>query len=340
MDQSYQALFESFVPQTVDNLRREFPNGIQHRLFADDDTICKPRQLHPAFFGSYDWHSAVHSHWQVVRAIRFCPDAAFVPDALVALDRNLTEGHLAGEMAYLEQRPNFEMPYGMAWLLQLCTELRTWDHPKSQRWLAALRPLESHAVDRFRAYTTKMDYPVRTGLHNQSAFALGLACDWARSVGEGELASQIDVRARTYFGQDVNAPLAYEPSGTDFLSPALAEADLMRRVLPQNEFVDWLDQFLGQNGANRLQNTLKPVDIGDYADGQLVHFAGLNMSRAWMLAAIGSALPADLPLRHTVLSLAQQHQERGISSALHADYMVSHWAPTFVVYLLTERWRD
>jgi len=329
-------LFESFIPTTIVSLLRIYPNGILHKLDHDDDAR-PPLSLHPAFYGCYDWHSAVHSHWQLIRAIRTVPDGAFVSAAMDALNQTLTVENIAAEVDYLRGRPTFEMPYGMAWLLQLCAELREWQNEDALGWLSILSPLEMHAAAQFLAYLRKMPFPVRSGLHNQTAFSLGLVYDWAQIAGESELLGEICNRSGNFYLQDKDAPLAYEPSGSDFLSPTLAEADLMRRVLDQAEFVVWLDGFLGVDAAQRLTAHLQPVGIADYADGQLAHFTGLNMSRAWMLQKIGLALPADHLLRGDLLALAQRHQDAGIDSALHDDYMVSHWAPTFVVYLLTSR---
>lgn len=330
-----QTLFESFIPTTIDNILRVYPNGILHQMTSDEDAL-PPHVLHPAFYGCYDWHSAVHSHWQLIRAIQSFPNAPFAAPALAALQQTLTAENLATEMTYVADRDHFEMPYGMAWLLQLCAELREWDTDQARQWLNWLTPLEDHAAAQFAKYLNKMPFPVRTGLHNQTAFSLGLVFDWAQTAGRPDLLDLIRTRGRDFYLADRNAPLAYEPSGSDFLSPALAEADLMRRVLDQDEFVMWLDGFFGVDAAQKLTSHWQPVGIADFSDGQLAHFTGLNMSRAWMLRKIGRALPDDHHLRTVLLELAQTHQEVGIPSVLHEDYMVSHWAPTFVVYLLTE----
>ncbi|MEM7131475.1 MAG: DUF2891 domain-containing protein [Chloroflexota bacterium] len=334
---SNQSLFESFIPVTMANLEREYPNGLLHRLFGDDDVVCQPSALHPAFYGCYDWHSSVHSFWQVVRAIRTYPHASYVDEGVALLHRCLTTEKIAVEMAYLAERGSFEMPYGMAWLLQLAAELREWATPQAQSWLSTLEPLEAHASNQFRHYLEKLPFPVRTGLHSQTAFALGLVYDWSQIALDLDLAAQVESRSRTFYLDDQNAPLVYEPSASDFLSPTLSEADLMRRVLGQVEFAEWLGKFLGEEVEDSLATYLQPVGIADFSDGQLAHFTGLNMSRAWMLKKIGQALPDSHHLVDPMLELAQQHQDAGTIHALHNDYMVSHWAPTFVVYLLTNR---
>lgn len=331
-------LVERIIPLTLANLQREYPNGIQHSFVAEGETLsATPSSLHPAFYGCYDWHSAVHSVWQVVRAIRLVPNGGFVADAVETLQRLLTPENLAVEMAYIAARPGYEMPYGMAWLLQLAAELREAEGEPFAAWREALAPLEEHAAQRFRGYVARLPYPVRTGLHSQTAFSLGLVWDWAQTAGDDELAATTAAHARRLYLADRNAPLAYEPSGSDFLSPALAEADLLRRVLPPEEFSPWLAGFLGADMADTLPVRLAPVQVVDPADGQLAHFAGLNLSRAWMLQGIASALAGDDPRRAALLALAEEHATAGLPDALHPDYMVSHWAPTFALYYLSRR---
>jgi hypothetical protein len=333
-----QAIIEQLAPITIANIAREYPNGIMHHFVDVGEAISgTPATLHPAFYGCYDWHSAVHCHWQLVRAIRLYPAAAFVPAAIAALNRSLTVENIAVELRYVTQRPSYEMPYGMAWLLQLLAELREQDTAQSNEWQEILSPLETHAAARFRAYLQRLPYPVRTGLHNQTAFALALAWDWAQVAGDQELSALIGERARHFYLGDVAAPLAYEPSGSDFLSPALAEADLLCRILPAGEFSDWLWGFLGTAMVETLPQRLAPVHVVDFADGQLAHYSGLNISRAWMLRGIASALPAADVRKPMLTDLAQAHQALGLSDALHPDYMVSHWAPTFALYLLSNR---
>ena len=324
------------IPVTIANLHREYPNGILHSLFSEQD-IQSPSRLHPIFFGCFDWHSSVHCHWQVLRALRLFPNAAYAESAKAALARSFTPENVAVEMAYLAQRPSFEMPYGMAWLLQLMSELHELSGEPFAQWRSTLAPLEAHAANAFRRYLARMPFPVRGGLHNQSAFSLGLALDWARVAGDQELAELIQRRAFDFYLGDFDAPLAFEPGSTDFLSPALATADLMRRLLHPPEFADWLWHFLGHDALDTLPVRMAPVHVASFSDGQLAHFAGLNISRAWMLAAIHSALPTDDPRRPLLLDLAQRHQEIGLVDALHDDYMVSHWAPSFAVYLLSQR---
>ena len=230
-----------FMTMALDCVQREYPNKISHVLASDADAQT-PRELHPAFYGCFDWHSSVHGHWMLVRLLRTMPDNALTQAATAALDANLTLENMAGEVAYFEAegRAAFERPYGLAWLLQLGAELREWDDPRAQRWSAAIAPLEQTVSDRYRSWLPNLAYPIRIGTHNQSAFALALGLDWAREAGDVELESLIVTKAMGFHAEDRNCPIGYEPSGEDFLSPCLMEADLMRRVMPAADYLAWL----------------------------------------------------------------------------------------------------
>ena len=323
---AHEALIERLAARTIRLIEREYPNGLVLKLDGPWPGPLTPSGLYPAFYGCFDWHSSVHSHWQVVRAIRACPSGSFVGAATDVLDRTLTPANIAGEMASLADRPTFEMPYGMAWLLRLCRELRDRDDERSRRWLAALTPLEAHAVERFDRYCRRLTRPQRGGMHNQTAFALGLVWDSAPSIRP-----LVGATARRLFGDDTDVDLRFEPSAADFLSAALSESDLMRRVLPGDEFVDWLEAF-----APGGFDALEPVQVIDPTDGQLAHWAGLNLSRSWMMSSIVAALPHGHRFTEALTSNAERHAEAGLAMADHEAYMVSHWVPTFAVYLLTE----
>ncbi|HUK64312.1 MAG TPA: DUF2891 domain-containing protein, partial [Dongiaceae bacterium] len=249
---------------------REYPNHLMLLATSDAD-LRPPRELTPAFFGSFDWHSAVHGHWCLARLARCYPDAWFAAPARTALATSLTPERLAGEHAFLSrpERAGFERPYGLAWLLQLAAELREWDEPAARDRLAALAPLERLAAGRLASWLPKLRWPIRGGEHAQTAFALGLAHDWARCAGEGEFERLVAARAVELYGHDRDAPIAYEPGGHDFLSPALGEADLMRRVLGTFDFVDWLSGFLPHPERPRFAAWLTPVTSTDRADGKL-----------------------------------------------------------------------
>ncbi len=327
-----------FTRMVMQNVEREYPNHIMHLLNGDADALT-PRQLHPVFFGCYDWHSSVHSHWLLVRILRRFPQALFAPPIRSLLDRQLTAEKLAVERAYFDQpnRAGYERPYGLAWLLLLAAELHEWRSLEARRWQAALTPLETVAKARFAEWLPKLTHPVRSGEHAQTAFALGLMHDCARITDDTQLAGLVESRSRDFYLQDNNAPLAYEPSGHDFLSPVLAEADLMRRVLPQAEFAAWLGTFLPQIPHTSDSKWLRPVVSNDPADGKLSHLDGLNLSRAWMCDGIADALPDDDVRRSALLAAAAAHAQAGLAG-IHADlYAGSHWLPSFAVYLLTQR---
>src|SRR5438477_807787 len=238
---------ERFGTLALACVHKEYPNKISHVLNSDAD-VAPPRKLTPAFCGCYDWHSSVHGHWLLVRLVRTFPNASFVADARDAVKQSLSPENLKEEANYLrgQGRASFERPYGLSWVLQLCAELREWDDPQAREMSANLRPLEEAAVDRLKTWLPKLSHPVRIGEHDQTAFGLGLMLDYARTTGNKEFAKLVSDSARKFFLADKNCPLAYEPSGEAFLSPALGEADVMRRVLPPAEFAKWLKGFMPQ----------------------------------------------------------------------------------------------
>lgn len=312
---------------------REYPNKPSHVMSADADAL-PPRQLTPAFFGCFDWHSCVHGHWLLARLARLFPDAPFAAEARAALARDLTEENLAAEVRYMRSpgQTSFERPYGLAWLLQLAAELRAWDDPEARAWAAALAPLEAEAAVRLASWLPALRYPIRGGEHSQTAFALGLVLDWARTAGDGRMAGLVEERARTYYGADRACPLAYEPSGEDFLSPCLAEADLMRRVLPPRRFAAWLDRFLPAIPAGGA-GWLAPGVVTDRADPRLAHLDGLNLSRAWMLRGIASGLPPGDRRVPALRAAADRHAGAALPAVTGEHYEGGHWLGTFAVYL-------
>jgi hypothetical protein len=331
-------VLEPYARMALDAVHRPYPNQVVH-LLRDDADAQPPRRLTPVFFGCFDWHSAVHGHWCLVRALRCHPQLGCAAEVRAALRQSFTAEGIAGERAYLEvpQRAAFERPYGLSWLLQLCAELHEWDDGDAKRWRIALAPLESLAASRLHTWLGKLAWPIRSGEHSQSAFALGLVHDWARAAGDAALAEWIGQRARALYGGDVEAPIAYEPSGHDFLSPILAEADLMRRVMDPEEFAFWFDRFLPDLAGPPALRWLSPAEPVDRADGKLAHLDGLNLSRAWMLEAIRSALPEAHAARERLEGAAQRHREVGLRGALSEHYAGRHWLGSFATYLLTAR---
>ena len=332
------AAAERFAQLALACVHKEYPNKISHVLNSDAD-VAPPRKLTPAFCGCYDWHSSVHGHWLLVRLVRTFPDASFAMAAREALAKSLTGEKLEHEAAYIrgEGRSSFERPYGLAWLLQLCTELREWDDRQAEEMLSNLRPLEDAAVERLTTWLPKLSHPVRIGEHDQTAFGLGLMLDYARSIGNADFASLVTDSARKFFLADKNCPLAYEPSGEDFLSPSLGEADVMRRVLPQNDFAKWLQDFMPQIPTTAKADWLPVVVSPDPSDPKLAHLDGLNLSRAWMLEGIISALPADDRRRRGLQAAADAHRRAGLAAVTGEHYEGGHWLGSFAVYLTTKR---
>jgi hypothetical protein len=316
-------------------IHREYPNKIAHVLDGDAD-VQPPRVLTPVFYGCFDWHSSVHGHWLLARLAREYPDAKFAGPARAALAISFTEGKVAQEVAYLQGagRVSFERPYGLAWLLQLTAELRSWDDPDAQRWAKVLQPLEAEAANRIRAWLPKLHYPIRVGEHSQTAFAFGLIRDWSIVSGDAAMQGLIDERSRSYYLADVNCPFAYEPSGEDFLSPCLAEADLMRRVLRPVEFAAWLTRFLPGISRTKAADWLEPGVVTDRKDPKLAHIDGLNLSRAWMLRGIESGLPAGDSRRASLESEAVVHANAALPAVTGEHYEGGHWLGSFAVYLL------
>jgi hypothetical protein len=321
-----------FARLARDCIQRELPNVIQHAINGPSD-VRSPRELHPAFYGCLDWHSAVHGHWMLVRLLRAVPGLAGAAPIRAALDANLTAGNIAGEVAYFAgpNRQSFSRTYGWAWLLQLAAELHGWDDGDARRWSRHLQPLTETIVLRYLAFLPKQTYPVRTGVHPNTAFGLALALDYARTTGHAELAALLVERATTYYAADRDAPAAWEPGGEDFLSPALIEADLMRRVLSPADFVGWLHGFLPRGLPPSLA---RPAIVSDRSDPKLAHLDGLNLSRAWCLRAVAQALPAHDPLRAELTRAGDAHATAGLAHVATGDYMGEHWLASFAVYLL------
>jgi hypothetical protein len=319
-------------------VHREYPNKIAHVMSGDEDAQ-PPRQLTPAFFGCYDWHSSVHGHWLLARLLRLHPEAPFADDARRALARSLSAENLSAEVRYLEGegRVSFERPYGLAWLLQLGAELRESADPDARAWSAALEPLERLAAERISDWLPKLTRPIRVGEHSQTGFAFGLILDWARTAGQRDVERLIVARSRDYYLADRNCPLGYEPSGHDFLSPCLAEADLMRRVLEPAEFGRWLETFLPSLPTDGSSDWLEPGMVLDPTDPKLAHLDGLNLSRAWMLEGVAEGLPEDDARVAALRAAAAVHREAGLRSVTGEHYEGGHWLGTFAVYLVTGR---
>lgn len=326
----------SFARLALKGLRKEYPNKPGDVLNGVKD-VKSPREMHPAFYGCFDWHSSVHGHWMLIRLLRLFPELPEGKEIREALAENLTADNLRVEAEYFS-RPNtqsFERPYGWSWLLKLAEELHGWDDPDGRQWAKNLQPLTDVLVARYLAYFPKQTYPIRSGVHSCTAFGLVFALDYARTTENKPLRELIEERSRTYFGKDVDVPAAWEPDGADFFSPSLMEADLMRRVLSAREYRTWLSRFLPNLARGEPKTLLEPAKVTDRTDPQIVHLDGLNLSRAWCLHSIATALPADDPARKVLVESAARHADAGLRRVASGDYAGEHWLASFAVYLLS-----
>ena len=290
-----------------------------------------PRELHPLFFGSYDWHSCVHAYWMLARLLHLYPDMAPASEIRALFDRQITTENVAGECAFLERATAraFERPYGWAWLLKLAEGLRQLDEP---RWSRTLQPIVEIFVARFHEFLPKATYPVRTGTHFNSAFALALVADYAAAADDAELAALLRRKAEAWYDSDVDCQ-GWEPSGDDFLSSALIEAECMRRLLPAEKFHAWFDGFLPRLAEEKPAALFAPATVTDRSDGKIAHLDGLNLSRAWCWRSLASALPKRDARRTVMESAADAHLEAGLPHVA-GDYMGEHWLATFAVLAL------
>ncbi len=284
-------------------LAREFPFQPGHVMRHETDW-ARPSVLHPAFHGCFDWHSAVHAHWLLARVLKRFPHSAHAPAIRALLDHRLSPGNIAAELRYFEAHPAFERPYGWAWLLALAQER------------AELAPLARKIEDLYLDWLPRQTYPIRAGTHVNTAFALTLALDYARTRSKSELEKMLVERARDYFESDADYPAAWEPGGNDFLSPCLVQAALMRRVLP--DFERWFARFLPKLAGTLLE----PARVSDRSDGQLAHLDGLNLSRAWCFFELGLREPA------------KRHLQAGLEGLESGHYEGEHWLATFAACAL------
>ncbi len=329
---------QRFAQLALDCVHKEYPNKIGHVMNSDAD-LAPPRQLTPAFYGCYDWHSSVHGHWLLARLARTFPQASFAAPARAALQQSLTPEHIKAEVAYIkgEGRASFERPYGLAWLMQLGQELREWNDPVAHQLAGNLKPLEDAAKQRLSDWLPKLTNPIRIGEHNQTAFSFGLLLDGARGEGDKKFEALLVGKIREFYVKDQNCPLAYEPSGEDFLSPCLAEADVVRRVMSKEEFQAWLTKFLPQIPTDGKGGWLTPAIVTDPSDPKLAHLDGLNLSRAWMMEGIMSGLPGNDPRLPAIRAAAMAHGMKGLDAVTGAHYEGGHWLGSFAVYLVTHR---
>ena len=334
LDQETASLFAFMA---LHGITREYPNKLDHVMNGEEE-VRDPSSLHPVFFGSYDWHSCVHGHWLLVRLLKRFPELPEAVEIRTTLNALITAENVAVELAYLDQpsRASFERTYGWAWLLKLTEELQGWDDEDGKRWRANLGPLADAFANRYLEFLPKQDYPIRRGVHPNTAFGIAFALDYARAVGHKPLEDLLLERARTYFAGDRDYPAQWEPDGDDFFSRSLMEADLMRRVLEPDSFPIWFHEFLPGLAEGEPESLLEPANVSDRADPKIVHLDGLNLSRAWCMRLIAEALPEGDPVRSILLDSAARHAQATLPHIASGNYAGEHWLATFAVYMLTE----
>lgn len=314
-------------------VEKEYPNKLGQTLGSGDD-LAEPKTLRPAFYGCFDWHSAVHGHWSMVRLLKQFPNLNRAQEARAILKRHISTENVAAEIAFFESKHNrnFERTYGWGWLLKLMEELHTWDDPLAKELATNLKPLADLIAQKFVDYLPKLQYPVRVGTHTNTAFGLAFAWDYAKTMKDQALLEAIKTRAMYFYKDDANCPLTWEPSGADFLSPCFEELDLMRRILSKAEFLTWTDQFLPQLKSADFK--LEVALVGDREDGQLVHLDGLNFSRAWVLFGLANQYPNEFG--HLV-DLAQEHVAYSFPNLMGDSYEGGHWLGSFAIYALQQQ---
>jgi hypothetical protein len=317
------------------NVTTEYPYKLDQLLHADRDA-APPRTIHPLFWGSYDWHSCVHMHWTLARLARRCPNHSLAAATQRHFADRFTAAAGVGELTALDRpgHSSFERPYGWGWLLALAAELDRLARaePGFTAASAAVAPIAQRIAERFVGYLPRADYPTRTGMHSNSAFAALLALDWAEHAQHRALVQQIAQSARRWFGRDRRYPAQYEPSGEDFLSPGLTEAALMQRALPDCDFADWWGQFAPARDA--LAIWLMPAAISDPSDPKIVHLHGLNLSRVWCWRRLLPAIDAELA--DAVCRAIDAHLAASLPAALDGDYVGTHWLASFALLALDE----
>jgi hypothetical protein len=349
---------DGYARLALDNIGREFPSYVTVLMTGPGEFPARPRDRTPVFYGSFDWHSCVEMHWVLVRLLKVAGDmaagdmaaAGIVPAAEIraALDRQFTPAALRAEAEFMRAEGGFERPYGWGWALALAHEFATWPGDQdAPRWAAAMEPLASALTDNFLGWLPKATYPVRTGAHANSSFGLSLALPYAQaqaqalagpgpsSSGQASLVAAIEDAARRWYLTDADYPAAWEPSGHDFLSPALAEAELMARLLPADEFAPWLAGFLPGLAAGEPAALFTPAVVSDSSDGQIAHLYGLNLSRAWCFRRLAETLPPGDPRVPACTEASRRHADASLPHVTSDDYMVTHWLAAYAVLLFS-----
>ncbi|MFY0630532.1 MAG: DUF2891 domain-containing protein [Flavobacteriaceae bacterium] len=313
----------------------EYPNKLNQTIGGNED-LKSPKELHPAFYGCFDWHSSVHGHWSLVSLLKQFPEMKSASKAKEQLLLNMTKENIEKEVAYFDGKYNksYERTYGWAWLLKLAEELHTWDDETARTLEKNLQPLTDLMVQKYLDFLPKLNYPIRVGEHPNTAFGLTFAWDYANTVGHQPLKEMIEKRAKDFYLNDADCPITWEPSGFDFLSPCLQEAAIMKRVLPVSEFKTWFGNFLPQ--LKDVNYQLAVGEVSDRTDGKLVHLDGVNFSRAWALYDIVK----DLPEYDHLKSVANQHINYSLPNLVGDSYEGGHWLGSFAIYALNSASND
>jgi hypothetical protein len=324
---------DRFARIALGHVAKEYPNKLDHVLTGPKDAET-PRALHPIFFGSFDWHSCVHGYWLLARLYRRFPDGAEAAAIRALFEDAFTPAKVEAERAYLD-RPfstGFERPYGWAWLLMLAGELARHKSPEGRAWSAAITPLACAFAERFKTYLPKATYPVRAGVHSNTAFALALVLDYAEAVGDADLKRLAAEKCGAWYSDDADCQ-AWEPSGDEFLSSSLIEAECMRRALPPEHFAGWFARFLPRVAGGEPATLFIPATVSDRSDGKIAHLDGVNLSRAWCWRGIAGALAKDNPARERALAAAGPHLDASLPHVA-GDYMGEHWLASFALLAL------
>jgi DUF2891 family protein len=324
------SLAAKFADLALAHVQREYPNKLDHVLNGPQD-LRSPRELHPLFYGSFDWHSNVHGYWLLATLYRRVPDLPSRARIRELFDTQLTEANIAGEVAYLKEpmRAGFERPYGWAWVLMLAAELARHESAEGRGWSKAIEPLATAFIQRFKEFLPKAAYSIRVGTHFNTAFALTLALEYADQVGDKSFAALLRNTAAAWYGNDVDCQ-AWEPGGDDFLSSALIEAECMRRALPAGEWSAWFGKFLPRVAKHLPRTLFEPVSVSDRSDGKIAHLDGLNLSRAWCWRSLASSWTTDDPRRTIALEAAERHVAASLPH-IAGDYAGEHWLATYAL---------
>ncbi|MFC4163234.1 DUF2891 domain-containing protein [Epilithonimonas zeae] len=316
-------------------INQEYPNKTAHVINAEKDAMLTPKELHPSFYGCFDWHSSVHGHWMLLRLLRTVQDLENRDKIISILDESFSPEKIKEEASYFTKyqvAQNFERTYGWAWILKLDEELARWNHPKAKVWHQNLKPLTGEILRLWKAYLPKQTYPNRTGVHPNTAFAMSFAIDWAGEVGDQSFEKELSEKAKIFYLNNTKTPAYLEPDGSDFFSPSLEIAELMSRILPQKEFEKWLNQFYEKRSLENIEQIPIISDVNDY---QTVHLVGLSFSKAWAMKKIINALPEKNSIRKQFEVTREKFIENSLPIIFQGNYGGDHWLASFAVYALT-----